>query len=54
MELISVKKIILLLTLLTLISSCTAFEIANQMEKERGRECRYNKRGGLENCGYIN
>ena len=48
------KKIILLLTLLILISSCTAFEIANKMEKERGRECRYNKRGGLESGGYIN
>ena len=53
MELISVKKIILLLTLLTLISGCTAFEIANQMEKERGVECRYNKRGGVENCRYM-
>ena len=47
------KKIILLLTLLILISSCTAFEIANQMEKERGVECRYNKRGGVENCRYM-
>ncbi|WP_369713690.1 hypothetical protein AB8B23_04845 [Leptotrichia sp. HSP-342] len=48
------KKIILLLTLLILISSCTAFEIANQMEKERGRECRYNYKGEVQNCGYIN
>ena len=47
------KKIILLLTLLILISSCTAFEIANQMEKERGVECRYNKRRGVENCRYM-
>ena len=47
------KKIILLLTLLILISSCTAFEIANQMEKERGVECRYSKRGGVENCRYM-
>ena len=47
------KKIILLLTLLILISSCTAFEIANKMEKERGVECRYNKRGGVENCRYM-
>ncbi|WP_369713691.1 hypothetical protein AB8B23_04850 [Leptotrichia sp. HSP-342] len=47
------RKLMLLLMLLTLISGCTAFEIANQMEKERGVECRYNKRGGVENCRYM-
>ena len=46
------KRIIMLIVLVILISNCTAFEISNQME--RGRECRYNKRGGLENCRYIN
>lgn len=31
-------------------------EIAASKERinERGVECRYNKRGGVENCRYIN
>ena len=48
------KRIIMLIVLVILISNCTAFEIANQMERERGRECRYNKRGGVEHCRFIN
>ena len=52
-ELMYMRKLMILLMLLTLISGCTAFEIANQMEKERGVECRYNKRGGVENCRYM-
>ena len=48
------KRIIILIVLVILISNCTAFEISNQMERERGVECKHNKRGGLENCRYIN
>ena len=48
------KRIIMLIVLVILISNCTAFEISNQMERERGVECKHNKRGGLENCRYMN
>ena len=48
------KRIIMLIVLVILISNCTAFEISNRMERERGVECKHNKRGGLENCRYIN
>ena len=48
------KRIIMLIVLVILISNCTAFEISNQMERERGVECKHNKRGGLEKCRYIN
>ena len=36
------KKVLVLAVLMTIIESCTA-EV----------ECRYNKRGGVENCRYM-
>ena len=47
------KKIMVLAVLImTLVVSCSYLEEKEQ--RERGVECRYGKRGGLENCRYIN
>ena len=45
------KKIMILIVLiLLLIVNCSYFEGADRQIRERGIECRYNKRGGVENC----
>ena len=52
------KLIILVIPVSLLIMSCT--ELADMEARrqrrieERGVECRYNKRGGVENCRYAN
>ena len=49
------KKILMLLMLLALVTNCSYFESAERIERERGGvECRYNKRGGVEDCRYAN
>jgi len=52
------KKIIVLIILLLTVMSCSELsemEARRQQRlRERGRECIYNKRGGLEYCRYIN
>ena len=52
------KKIIALIILLASVMSCSELaemEARSQQRRmERGRECRHNKRGGLESCRYIN
>ncbi|WP_196808112.1 hypothetical protein [Leptotrichia sp. oral taxon 879] len=50
------KKILMLMILvLALVTSCSYFESAERIERERGGvECRYNKRGGVEDCRYAN
>ncbi|ERK47429.1 hypothetical protein [Leptotrichia sp. oral taxon 879] len=49
------KKIMILIVLiLLLIVNCSYFEGAERAEKERGRRCRYNYKGELQHCGYIN
>ena len=48
------KRIIILVILIIAVVSCSYIEAAGAEERERGRECRYNKRGGLEHCRYIN
>lgn len=48
------KKIIILIILLANVMSCSYLEEAEKEQRERGVECRYGKRGGLENCRYIN
>ena len=55
------KVIILVASLMVVISSftirCTELAELNDEEErirnERGAECRYNKRGGVENCRYM-
>ena len=52
---VCVKKIMVLAVLImTLVVSCSYLEEAEKEQRERGVECRYGKRGGLENCRYIN
>ena len=48
------KKIFMLLIILMIIIGCADIAASREHMRERGRECRYNKRGGLENCRYIN
>ena len=49
------KKLMVLIVLISvLVVSCSYFEVAEKERRDRGRECRYNKRGGLESCRYIN
>ena len=54
------KKILILIILATTtIFNCTERDLmimrdADREMNERGVECRYNKRGGVENCRYAN
>ena len=48
------KKVIMLAILVMTVISCSYMEAAEAERRERGRECRYNKRGGLEHCRFIN
>ena len=49
------KRIVILVTLMIIaITSCSYLDEAREEMNERGVECRYNKRGGVENCRYIN
>ena len=51
----NMKKIIILAILvMTTIFNCTERDLMIMREADRGRECRYNKRGGLESCRFIN
>ena len=52
------KRIITLVVLMITLMSCS--ELAEmearsqQRRRERGRVCRYNYKGELQHCGYIN
>ena len=52
------KRIITLIILLITVMSCS--ELAEmeaksqQIKRERGWQCRYNYKGELQHCGYIN
>ena len=48
------KRIIILVVLAITVMSCSYFEGAERAERERGRRCRYNYKGELQHCGYIN
>jgi len=53
------KRIVMMIVLILVIISCTAedrmlWNDVQRERRERGVECRYNKRGGVENCRYIN
>jgi hypothetical protein len=56
----NMKKIIILAILvMTTIFNCTERDLmimreADREMNERGRECRHNKRDGLESCRFIN
>lgn len=51
------KKVIILIVLAMATIRCTELAELNDEEErirnERGAECRYNKRGGVENCRYM-
>lgn len=44
------KRIIILVILIIAVVSCSYMEGGERAIRERGIECRYNKRGGVENC----
>ena len=46
------KKIIMLVILVTTIIGCSYLD-GSEAER-RGRRCRYNYKGELQHCGYIN
>ena len=52
------KRIITLIALLITVMSCSELaKMENEYQqdlRERGRECRYNYKGELQHCGYIN
>ena len=49
------KKIAILVILMLVVVNCSYFEAAAETERRRGGvECRYNKRGGVEDCRYRN
>ena len=52
------KKIIALVILLASVMSCSELaemEARSQQRRmERGRQCRYNYKGEVQHCGYIN
>jgi len=52
------KKIIMLIILILTIANCSYFselnDIAENEKRERGWRCRYNYKGELQHCGYIN
>ena len=49
-EIVKMKKLAILIILMLTVMSCSYFEGADRQIRERGIECRYNKRGGVENC----
>ena len=52
------KKMIALIVLLLTVTSCSELaelEAGHQQRmRERGMRCRYNYKGELQHCGYIN
>jgi len=49
------KKLIVLMSLVSvLIVNCYYFEGAEKERRERGWECRYNYKGEVQVCGFIN
>ena len=36
------------------VASCSYLDASREEVNKRGVECRYNKRGGVENCRYMN
>jgi len=53
------KKIIALITILLVsVMSCSELaeleEKSQQIRRERGMRCRYNYKGELQHCGFIN
>jgi len=52
------KKIIMLVILLLIVTICSELaeleEKSQQIRRERGWEYRYNYKGELQHCGYIN
>ena len=48
------KKILILVILIITIIGCSYMEGGERAIRERGRRCRYNYKGELQHCGYIN
>ena len=53
------KKIIMLVIMVIVVVGCTELSEMEARRQQRlnergGVECRYNKRGGVENCRYAN
>ena len=48
------KRIIILVILIIAVVSCSYMEGGERQLRERGLECRYNKRGEVEHCRLMN
>nr|WP_314115157.1 hypothetical protein [uncultured Leptotrichia sp.] len=48
------KRIIILIISVMTVASCSYLDAAREEMNERGVECRYNRRGRVENCRYMN
>ena len=48
------KKIIILVILIFTILSCSYMEGGERAIRERGLRCRYNYKGEVQNCDFIN
>ena len=47
------KRIIILIISVMTVASCSYLDAAREEMNERGVKCRYNRRGGVENCRYM-
>ena len=53
-EIVKMKKLAILIILMLTVMSCSYFEGADRQIRERGMRCRYNYKGELQHCGFIN
>lgn len=48
------RKLMILTILMLLIIGCADIMASRERMEQRGRECRYNYKGEVQHCGYIN
>ena len=53
-EMARMKNLVLLVILILTAISCSYVESGERQLRERGMRCRYNYKGELQHCGFIN
>lgn len=53
-EMVSMKKLVILIILILTAISCSYMEGGERLIRERGRRCRYNYKGEVRHCEFIN
>ncbi|ERK47422.1 hypothetical protein HMPREF1552_02419 [Leptotrichia sp. oral taxon 879 str. F0557] len=53
-EIAKMKKLAILIILMLTVMSCSYMEGGERLIRERGMRCRYNYKGELQHCGFIN